>query len=437
MQQLKENPRYFEFRGTPTVIVGSGEHYGSLLNADFDYATYFEQLARLGLNHTRVFSGTYRERPGHFGIESNNLAPRQGRFVSPWLEVEPDRFDLYRPNPGYLPRLRDVLDRAAAAGVIVELVLFCFWYGDDHWKASPMHPERNTAGIGPEDRERVFTLSGNDLLPVQEELVRTVVEAVNEYDNVYFEICNEPYSRHDGTAYLDWQHYMVELIRRTEAQLSNRHEIAVNYQNRAYAIPEVHPEVSILNFHYALPEAVFANAHFGRPISDDETGFSGQLAAPYRKEAWRFFFAGGALFSHLDYGFTCENPDGTGNVSGRTPGYGGDDLRRQLAFLRQFLEESEVWRLRSANELFARISGELEGLALSNHDGFSLFYLPDNAPGQTVSLRLEPGSHRVEWVNPVGCWVTHEETIEVRSNFHRLETPLWEGELVFRVARLG
>lgn len=435
MTPFAANPRYLEFRGRPRIIVGSGEHYGSLLNAEFDYETYFQKLGELGLNHTRVFSGTYRERPGHFGIENNNLAPRPGRFISPWLEVEPDRFDLGTPNPDYLPRLRDILERASDAEVIVELVLFCFWYGDDHWQASPMHPNRNTAGVGPKDRDLVFTVDGNDLLPVQESFVRSIVEGVNEFDNLYFEVCNEPYSRHDGTAYLDWQHHIVELIHRTEAGLPNRHEIAVNYQNRAYVIPDVHPEVSILNFHYAQPEAVVANAHFNRPIADDETGFSGQLAAPYRKEAWRFFFAGGALFSHLDYGFTCEHPDGTGVVSGTTPGYGGEDLRRQLAFLRRFLEENEVWRLRPANELFARISGEVEGLALSDHQALSLYYLPHSMPWQTVNLRLAPGSHLFEWVDPVGGRITHSETIDVGSRFHRLQTPLWEGELALRVTR--
>ncbi len=32
-----ENPHYFLFRGKPAVLVTSGEHYGAVLNLDFDF----------------------------------------------------------------------------------------------------------------------------------------------------------------------------------------------------------------------------------------------------------------------------------------------------------------------------------------------------------------------------------------------------------------
>ena len=31
-----DNPHYFLFRGKPTVLITSGEHYGAVLNLDFD-----------------------------------------------------------------------------------------------------------------------------------------------------------------------------------------------------------------------------------------------------------------------------------------------------------------------------------------------------------------------------------------------------------------
>jgi hypothetical protein len=76
MRLFPENPHYVEFRGQPTLLIGSGEHYGAVLNADFDYLPYLDTLANDGLNLVRVFSGTYRELPGEFGIQDNNLAPR-------------------------------------------------------------------------------------------------------------------------------------------------------------------------------------------------------------------------------------------------------------------------------------------------------------------------------------------------------------------------
>src|SRR3954451_7702269 len=79
-----DNPHYFLFRGRQTVLVTSGEHYGAVLNLDFDFLPYLDELRFRGFNLTRVFSGTYREIPGSFKIESNTLAPKPGRFVGPY-----------------------------------------------------------------------------------------------------------------------------------------------------------------------------------------------------------------------------------------------------------------------------------------------------------------------------------------------------------------
>src|SRR5881397_3921188 len=78
------NPHYFLFRGKPTVLISSGEHYGAVLNLDFDYVKYLETLRGNGLNLTRTFTGAYVEPPGAFNIASNTLAPAEGRFVCPW-----------------------------------------------------------------------------------------------------------------------------------------------------------------------------------------------------------------------------------------------------------------------------------------------------------------------------------------------------------------
>ena len=40
------NQRYFEFRGEPTVLVTSGEHYGAVLNLDFDFVRYLDATCR-------------------------------------------------------------------------------------------------------------------------------------------------------------------------------------------------------------------------------------------------------------------------------------------------------------------------------------------------------------------------------------------------------
>ena len=94
------NPHYFLFRGKPTVLITSAEHYGAVLNGDFDAIPYLDELHARGLNLTRTFSGTYREVPGSFKIEEHAGAD-PSKYIAPWPRTDVagtsdggNRFDL-------------------------------------------------------------------------------------------------------------------------------------------------------------------------------------------------------------------------------------------------------------------------------------------------------------------------------------------------------
>src|SRR2546428_546350 len=70
-----DNPHYFLFRGKPAVLVTSAEHYGAVLNREFDSLKYLDELQAHGLNLTRTFTGVYCEDGKSFGITRNTLAP--------------------------------------------------------------------------------------------------------------------------------------------------------------------------------------------------------------------------------------------------------------------------------------------------------------------------------------------------------------------------
>lgn len=109
------NPHYFLWRGRSEVIIASGEHYGAVLNLDFDYRRYLDTLTKDKLNGTRLWAGAYAETGGNFNIASNTLAPARGRFIAPWARSdEPgafdggNKFDLKRWNEAYFKRLKDL-----------------------------------------------------------------------------------------------------------------------------------------------------------------------------------------------------------------------------------------------------------------------------------------------------------------------------------------
>lgn len=104
----RENPHYFLWRGKAVVLVTSGEHYGAVLNLDFDYKRYVDALHADGLNLTRTFTGAYVEPQGAFQIARNTLAPGPGRFICPWARSDTpeyanggNKFDLTQWDPAY------------------------------------------------------------------------------------------------------------------------------------------------------------------------------------------------------------------------------------------------------------------------------------------------------------------------------------------------
>ncbi len=203
IQLHPENPHYFLFRGRPTVLITSGEHYGAVLNADFDYATYLDTLAKDGLNNTRIFVGAYCEQVGAFNITRNTLAPTEGRFLCPWGRSDQpgyanggSKFDLDTWDEAYFDRLRDFVSKASDHGIVVEVNLFCPFYRDDMWDCSPMNVRNNVNDVGAVSREDAFTVDrSGGLLSVQDAMVRKILAELKDHDNLYYEVMNEPYAR--------------------------------------------------------------------------------------------------------------------------------------------------------------------------------------------------------------------------------------------------
>lgn len=125
------NPHYLMFRGKPTVLISSAEHYGAVINLDFDYDVYLNEMGSKSMNQTRVFSGSFREVPGSFGISDNTLAPARERYLCPGKRSDTpgfahggNKFDLTQFDPAYFARLKDFLTKAGGKGVVVEYVFF-------------------------------------------------------------------------------------------------------------------------------------------------------------------------------------------------------------------------------------------------------------------------------------------------------------------------
>jgi len=401
-----DNPHYFSYRDHPTVLITSGEHYGALVNLDFDYRRYLRELELDGLNLTRVFSGAYVEPMGAFNIASNTLAPGSGRYLAPWPRSSSEgyagggyKFDLSLWNNAYFLRLKDLVGAAQKHGVIVEMNLFCPFYEEPQWKLSPMNAINNVNGLGDVARTNVYTLDRNGgLLAVQEALVRRIVTELNSFDNLYFEICNEPYF---GGVQMDWQHRMADVIVETERILPNKHLISQNIANGKARIESPHPAVSIFNFHYASPpDTVGMNFGLNKAIGDNETGFKGTNDAPYRMEAWEFILAGGGLYNNLDYSFVAGFEDGTFVYPAKQPGGGNPTFRRQMRWLKEFIEGFDFVRMQPGPSVVLGLPEKSSVRALVESGRQYAIYWR-GAGVCRLELELPAGRYDLIWLDPL------------------------------------
>lgn len=457
------NPHYFRYHGKTTVLITSGEHYGAVMNADFDYSKYLETLQREGLNYTRLFGGSYIEVPGKsFGIQHNTLAPLPERVILPWARSEErgyagggNRFHLEHWDERYFTRLHAFLSAAEQRGVIVEITLFSSQYGDAQWALNVFKAENNVNHTGGVDWVHINTLENGNLLGYQERYTRKLVRESNSFPNVIFEIQNEPWSDHGvladvinpylpmpsrnqypnsvdlaDAASVAWQTRVAEWIMSEEAGLPNKHLIAQNYCNFRFPVESLVPGVAIINFHYAYPEAATLNYGFVTALAYDETGFLGQSDDAYRRQAWNFMLSGGATFDNLDYSFTPGHEDGTEQAP-NGPGGGSPALRKQLGILHRFLETLPLTDLAPDADTVMHTTG-VRVRMLSKHGSIYAAYLDGNGPSRLI-LRLPAGRYRGEWLDPESGASTAIPEIRSDGRLRSIEVPAFRAGLASRL----
>jgi hypothetical protein len=460
-----DNPHYFFFRGKPLAIISSGEHYGAVINPDFDYVKYLTTLQKEGMPYTRLFAGTYFEKSGSFGIEKNTLAPAYGKALLPWKRSnEPgavaggNKFDLDKWDESYFDRLKSFISEASDRGIIVEISLFSSIY--DFWDIQVWNPRNNINIRENVSKQSVQTLNNGSVLKYQEMLVRKIVRELNVFDNTIFEIQNEPWSDHtvrtepndefqnnsdfklDGHEWqkkieiadqssLDWQKKIGSFIADEEAGLKKKHLIAQNFSNFYSVVSEVDKNVSVLNFHYAYPIAVEKNFHQKRVIGFDESGFAGTEDATYRMQAWKFIISGGGLFNNLDYSFAVGSEDG--KAVNKAPGGGSTDLRKQFRFLSEFFHSFNFLEMKpdtitvdQTNGTFARVFSE---------PGKQYAIYMTKGSGSNLKLNLHEGAYLIEWYSTTEGRVTDFLTVSHKGGDLLLKVPAFTHDIALKIKK--
>ena len=460
IQLHPENPHYFLYKGKPMALITSAEHYGAVLNLDFDYKTYLKSMSEDGMNYTRIFSGVYFENEGDFSISNNTLAPKKSSVCTPWAIVISDlsgkvKYDLNSWNDAYFERLKDFMATAASYDIIVEVTLFSSIYQDATWDIVPQNPA-NSINIDLDlSRFEAQTLNNGALWGFQEKFVRKMVYELNTFDNFFFEVQNEPWSDHTWSVYniinkedlvandwtnkadfareasMAWQQKIASTIKDEEGKLDKKHLIAQNYTNYKAPIPEVSEDISIINFHYAWPEAATWNYHYNKVLGFDESGFAGSEDQVYRRQAWQFMLSGGGLFNNLDYSFYVGQETGLGE--NKAPGGGSKTLRSQLKTLSEFLHGFNLEKLHPAYGLALDAPGLIPYIMSEENTAYAIFLRAVGTEKTTFSMKIHDGNYSVQTLNTITGKYVEPMNLTATGGVLQIDVEIPDGELALKI----
>src|SRR5882724_11010285 len=230
-----DNPRYFLFRGKPLVLITASEHYGSVVNRPFDFEKYLDDAVLHKITLTRTFL-LFREQQSSRN-PSSPMKPESPDYIAPFPRTGPGKamdgepiYDLDQWNPEYFDRLHKFLDAASKRGIVVELTVFSNTYADGVWELNPLRKQNNKQHIGDVEWEDYLSLKDAELVKRQRAFARKIIEETSGYDNVYYEICNEPgggVPGHATPADVDaWQAEMAKVMREELQRLGRTHLLA-------------------------------------------------------------------------------------------------------------------------------------------------------------------------------------------------------------------
>ncbi|MBW2524505.1 MAG: hypothetical protein JRI23_10030 [Deltaproteobacteria bacterium] len=245
-----DNPLYFTFRGKTVLLAGHqntrpiqdnvyGRPHASLIEDPDHWTTYLDWMNGHGMNFIRMW--TYWS-TGFEGGNEGAICTTLPFNRPAGGEAAPDglpKFDLTDMNTPWWTRLEQCVRDCADRGIIVAILLFdVFTFGTDtvgsFFRGNPFRAENNVNGLSANANGQNWALDGmyespsSAMLAVQHGFVEKVIDTVNAYPNVIYEVANELYAH-------AWQVAMVEHIQAYQATKPNQHPVWLSAGGRVDA----------------------------------------------------------------------------------------------------------------------------------------------------------------------------------------------------------
>jgi hypothetical protein len=370
--------------GAPVLLVGNYT-WGTFSEIDFDYDLMFRTLQANGLNFSRVWLW--------WGCEVLPETPERVDVV-PYLRTGPGnandgkpKYDLTRFNPLFFDRLRRFCAAARSRGIFLQLIVFDAWMlkHPNLWKLHAYQKDNNInavdgdprgTGRGIDGKQGFCSLGNQGVLGVQEAYIQRVIDAVSDFDNVFFEVANENYYN------AEWERRLCEYIHEYERSKPRQHlAMPLDVPNHDWG------KIKTWDIERLHANMIIARA-LRQPLIFDNDGLGHPDDATVRRAAWTAFVSGG----NTDYLDDSLQPGS--EYHGDEAGMRRATLRGQLGHLARFARETCFWDMHPDDSLIQ--AGRGFALASARE---AVVYLPEGGAVTVDPARL--GSLPTgQWFNP-------------------------------------
>ena len=397
LQICPDNPRYFaNADGKAILLVGSHVWY-NLVDMEaqdppkpFDYKAYLDWMGKNDHNFMRMWAWEMVKWDTHGNnakirndITEFHVSPHPWRRTGPGkaLDGKP-KFDLTKFEPEYFRRLNDRIDLARKRGIYVSVMLFEGWAMqrvENVWKSHPFNSKNNINGVNGDSNAdgkglEVYELVINEVTEIQKAYIRKVVDTVNRFDNVLYEISNE---NHPEST--QWQYAMIRFIREYEKGKPTQHPIGMTFQFKGGTNKDLFE--SPADWISPNPEGGYRDnppANDGKKVIITDTDHLWGIGG---NQAW--------VWKSVTRGLNPIFMDPyDGVVLGKRFDSNFEPIRRSMGYALGFAQRMNLNKCRPV----------VKGFCLSNPDRQYLTYQPK--AGDPVKLKLSPREYSFEWFDP-------------------------------------
>lgn len=427
------NPRYFEdIRGNIIYLTGS-HTWSNLVDIrisdppePFDFMKYLDWMKSYNHNFIRLWAWeSLRWQSKSYNPDKiYTVYPHVWKRTGPGLALDgKPKFNLEEFDEEYFRRLKSRIESAYGRGIYVSVMLFEGWsmqFAIDGWKNHPFHPENNINGVhvdldGDNNGLELYTMAIPEVIALEEKYVKKVIDAVNGFENVLYEISNE---NHPPST--QWQYHMIHFIHEYEKTKPFQHPVGMTFQYKGGSNDTL----------LASPAEWISPNPFtgGVDLRNNPPSATGKKVILYDTDhLWGLGGNGPWVWKTFCRGMNplFMDPYDELFIGRNEPSY--EAIRKNMGYSRMYAEKMDLSKAIPQNDL--------SSTAYCLADPGSEYFVYQPLPDSSFEVSLEKGKYKYEWFNPASGVISETGKIKTGTGKTSFTAP-FTGDAVLYLKRL-